>query len=138
MKWYFISFFLSIVYTLFIFLSKTLNTNYLLNSKTIFINSVIIASIFCIIFYPKEIMKPTFDFKYLLLIVVGISIFSQNYLLQLGTGNKKNMGVIDGLAIAIYLPLVTFILCMIFKQKINLKKKIAIVLIALSSYLILS
>ena len=74
----------------------------------------------------------------MLLLIIGFILFSQNYLLQLGTKSEINMGLIDAFAIAIYLPLITLIMFFIFKEKINKKKIIGIILISFAVYLILS
>lgn len=65
--------------------------------------------------------------------MIGCIIFSRNYLLQLGKKSEKNMGLIDALAYAMYLPLITLIMFFIFKKKI-----IGIILIPFVVYLLLS
>ena len=75
-----ISILLSIVYTSYILL-----TNYLfiinskLNPRTIFVNVVIISSLLCLIFYPHELMAPEFTFSYMLICLIGLCLFFQNY-----------------------------------------------------------
>ena len=48
------------------------------------------------------------------------------------------MGLIDGYAIALYLPIITFLLYFLFKEKINKKKIIGIIIISIGSCLILT
>ena len=135
MDWYNISISLSITYTLYILLSQYLNKNFDINARKICVNGLIISAILCIIIYPNDIITPTFDNKYLLLILIGFCLFFQNYLLQIGTESKHNMGMIEGLAVSLYLLLITFLL---FQEKLNIKKKIGIVFVSIAAYLLLS
>lgn len=137
MKWYIISIYLSFVYTLYIVFSKILS-NFSFSPKIIFVNAIIIAAIISIVIYPKYIIKPSFKKEYLLILIIGIIIVLHNYLLQLGTQNEINMGLIDACAISIYLPLLTFIMYFFFKEKLSIKKIMGIVLVSISLYLILS
>ena len=138
MNWKEISVGLCIFYVLHIILSKYLLYNSILSFKQIFINSIIIAAILCILFYSNDIIKPSFTYSYLLLFGIGVCIFLKNYLLQLGNKFKLNMGLIDGYAIALYLPIITFLLYFLFKEKINKKKIIGIIIISIGSCLILT
>jgi drug/metabolite transporter (DMT)-like permease len=136
-KWYLISIFLSFVYTFYIVFSQTLS-NLFLKPQHIFVNVIIIASIISIILYPQYIIKPSFTKEYIIIFIIGILIVLQNYLLQLGTFNKINIALIDSFAIAIYLILLTLIMCFFFKEKLSAKKITGILLVSVSVYLILS
>ena len=138
MKWYLISIGLSLMYTFYIVFSQILSNNFHLTPIKIFVNVILIAGLICVICYPRYIIIPKINLEYMLLLIIGFILFSQNYLLQLGTKSEINMGLIDAFAIAIYLPLITLILFFIFKEKLNKKKIIGIILIAFSVYLILS
>tara|TARA_Y100000991_G_scaffold215091_1_gene204457 strand:- start:2344 stop:2760 length:417 start_codon:yes stop_codon:yes gene_type:complete len=138
MKWYLISIGLALMYTFYIVFSQILSNNFHLTPIKIFVNVILIAGLICVICYPRDIIIPKINSEYMLLLIIGFTLFSQNYLLQLGTKNEINMGLIDAFAIAIYLPLITLILFFIFKEKLNKKKIIGIILIAFSVYLILS
>ena len=137
MKWYLISIYLAFVYTLYVVFSQILS-NLSFSPKIIFINSIIVSAILSILIYPKYIIKPSFKKEYILIFIIGIIIVLQNYLLQLGTQNEVNMGLIDAFAISIYLPLLTFILCLFFKATLSIKKISGILLISIAVYLILS
>ena len=138
MDWYLISLCLTFTYTMYIVLSQILNKKFSLGSRTIFVNVILIAALLCLFIYPNEIMKPKLDKKYIIIITIGIILFLQNYLLQLGTESNTNMGLIDGFSVSLYLPLVTLIMIYYFKEKINNKKILGIFLVSLSVYLILS
>lgn len=136
MEWYIVSILIAVTYIIYIIISQYLYEKYNLDNITIFVNTLIVASICCIIIYPKKVTF-SLNYKYLLIFIVGISLFFQNYFLQYGINMKYNVGLIDGLAIAIYLPIVTFLLHIIFKEKITLIKCIGILLVSGGSYLIL-
>ena len=138
MKWYLISIGLSLIYTFYIVFSEILSNNFHLTPIKIFVNVILIAGLICVICYPRYIIIPKINLEYMLLLIIGFILFSQNYLLQLGTKSEINMGLIDAFAIAMYLPLITLIMFFIFKEKINKKKIIGIILISFAVYLILS
>lgn len=136
MEWYIVSILIAVTYIIYIIISQYLYEKYNLDNITIFVNTLIVASICCIIIYPKKVTF-SLNYKYLLIFIVGISLFFQNYFLQYGINMNYNVGLIDGLAIAIYLPIVTFLLHIIFKEKITFIKCIGIFLVSVGSYLIL-
>ena len=138
MDWYIISLCLTFTYTMYIVLSQILNKNFSLGSRTIFVNVILIAALLCLFIYPNEIIKPKLDKKYMMIVVIGVILFLQNYLLQLGTESNTNMGLIDGFAVSLYLPIVTLIMICFFKEKITNKKMLGLLLVSLSVYLILS
>ena len=138
MDWYIISLCLTFTYTMYIVLSQILNKNFSLGSRTIFVNVILIAALLCLFIYPNEIIKPKLDKKYIMIVVIGVILFLQNYLLQLGTESNTNMGLIDGFAVSLYLPIVTLIMICFFKEKITNKKMLGLLLVSLSVYLILS
>lgn len=138
MDWYIISLCLTFTYTMYIVLSQILNKNFSLGSRTIFVNVILIAALLCLFIYPNEIIKPKLDKKYIMIVVIGVILFLQNYLLQLGTESNTNMGLIDGFAVSLYLPIVTLIMMCFFKEKITNKKMLGLLLVSLSVYLILS
>ena len=137
MEWYYVSILLSITYIVYIIVSEYLDNYYNIDPLTILVNTLIVATLCCLIFYPNKVYF-SFDFKYLLIFIIGLSLFFQNYFLQYGISMKFNMGLIDGLAIAIYLPLLTILLHILFKEKITLKKFIGIFFVSFGSYFILS
>ena len=137
MKWFFVSIYIAITYIVYIILSQYLCDSFQLDDITIFVNTIVIAAVLCLIKYPKKLIFK-FNYKYLLIFLIGISLFFQNYFLQYGISMNYNMGLVDGMAIAIYLPVVTILLHYLFDKKINTKIIIGILLLSVGSYLILS
>lgn len=137
MKWFFVSIYIAITYIVYIILSQYLCDSFQLDDITIFVNTIVIAAVLCLIKYPKKLIFE-FNYKYLLIFLIGISLFFQNYFLQYGISMNYNMGLVDGMAIAIYLPVVTILLHYLFDKKINTKIIIGILLLSVGSYLILS
>ena len=105
---------------------------------TIFINVICIAALLCILYKPQEIMIPQANIKYGIIFMIGLVLFFQNYFLQLGTQSIINMGVIDGLAICIYLPLTTLLLYFLFNEKVTYRKAFGILLSCFAGYFILT
>ena len=58
MEWYFISVILSLIWSSYVILSKYLYKLYDVSSTGVFVNTIVISSILCILFYPKEILIP--------------------------------------------------------------------------------
>lgn len=138
MEWVLISFCLALIYTLYILFSQCLMSKFKIKPITIFINVICIAALLCILYKPQEIMIPQANIKYGILFMIGLIIFFQNYFLQLGTQSIINMGVIDGLAICIYLPLTTLLLYFLFNEKVTYRKAFGILLSCFAGYFILT
>ena len=138
MEWFLISFSLALVYTLYILFSQCLMTKFKIKPITIFINVICIAALLCILYKPQEIMIPQANIKYGIIFMIGLVLFFQNYFLQLGTQSIINMGVIDGFAICIYLPLTTLLLYLLFNEKVTYRKAFGILLSCFAGYFILT
>lgn len=138
MEWILISLGLALVYTLYILFSQCLMTKFKIKSDTIFVNIICIAALLCILFKPQELMVPQANLKYGILFLIGVFIFFQNYFLQLGTESIVNMGVIDGFAICVYLPLTTLLLYLLFGEKVTYRKAFGIILACIAGYFILT
>lgn len=138
MEWILISLGLALVYTLYILFSQCLMTKFKIKSDTIFVNIICIAALLCILFKPQELMVPQANLKYGILFFIGVFIFFQNYFLQLGTESIVNMGVIDGFAICVYLPLTTLLLYLLFGEKVTYRKAFGIILACIAGYFILT
>lgn len=137
MKWFVVSTLLALSYTAYIILSQYILSLSNLSARTIFVNVIVIAAALCLVTYPQELRMPQPTLQYGLLFLVGCCLYLQNYLLQIGTKMPVNMGIIDGLAIGIYLPLMTLLLYICFGETVNLRKRIGIVLACLAVYFIL-
>ena len=138
MEWFLISFCLALFYTLYILFSQCLMTKFKIKPITIFINVICIAALLCILYKPQEIMIPQANIKYGIIFMIGLVLFFQNYFLQLGTQSIINMGVIDGFAICIYLPLTTLLLYLLFNEKVTYRKAFGILLSCFAGYFILT
>ena len=138
MEWILISLCLAIVYTLYILFSQCLMTKFKIKPNTIFVNIICIAALLCVLFKPKELMVPQANQKYGILFLIGVVLFFQNYFLQLGTESIVNMGVIDGFAICIYLPITTLLLYLLFGEKVTYRKAFGIILACIAGYFILT
>ncbi len=86
-----------------------------------------------IFLYPKEIIfKLTFNYIYIILF--SINLLFGLYIWYYAIKHKFNLGQLDGIAIAIYLPLLTIISSFIFKQKLKLENYIGIIILAIGAY----
>jgi drug/metabolite transporter (DMT)-like permease len=137
MKWYIISIFLSLFYTFYVLLSKCLMKQFNIRPEIIFVNAIIIAALLCILFRRKDIIVPQPNVQYGLILMIAIILFYREYFIQLGTNNITNMGIIDGLAICIYLPLMTLSLYVFFGETISMRKIIGMILTCVAGYFLL-
>ncbi len=128
---YLLSLLLSLHYLLEIFLLKILSNKYSL--KKILVNSFLITFIILLLVFPKDIiLKPKLD--YTLLIFFSLNIIFGLFIWYNIIEKNYNLGKIDGIAIAIYLPVLTIISALFFKQKIDFSNLFGIVLIAIGAY----
>lgn len=137
MKWYIISIFLSLFYTFYVLLSKCLMKQFNISPEIIFVNAIIIAALLCILFRRKDIIVPQPNVQYGLILMIAIILFYREYFIQLGTHNVINMGIIDGLAICIYLPLLTLSLYLFFGETISIRKTFGMILACVAGYFLL-
>jgi len=121
-------------YLIFAILLKVLVDKYEL--KTILVNTYLISLLILLFLYPKEIItKPDINYIYIILLsftlMFGMCVWGNGFQLNL------NMGKIDGLAIAFYLPIFTLISIYFYKQKIKIQNLIGITIIGIGAYLTL-
>ena len=122
---------LSIHYLLDVLFVKKLSDLY--NYKKIMINSFLITFILLIFLYPKEIIFD-FSFNYIYIILFSINLLFGLYIWYYAIKRKFNLGQLDGIAIAIYLPLLTIISSFIFKEKIKSHNLFGIIILAIGAY----
>lgn len=128
---YLLSLLLSLHYLLDIFLLKFLSNKYSL--QKILINSFLITFIILLFVFPKDIiLKPELD--YILLVFFSLNIIFGLLIWYNAIKKNYNLGKIDGIAIAIYLPILTIVSAIFFKQKIDFSNLFGIVLIAIGAY----
>ena len=138
MNWFIVSLCLGLSYTGFVFFSQWLMNLYNLNPCTFFVNVLCIATLISICIFPHEVQIPKLNMQYFLFFIIGLFLFLQNYFIQIGTKMPFNMGLIDGLAICIYLPLITFLFYICFQEKLPPKKIMGIGLACISGYMMLT
>ena len=128
---YLLSLLLSLHYLLEIFLLKILSNKYSL--QKILVNSFLITFIILLFVFPKDIiLKPELD--YILLVFFSLNIIFGLFIWYNAIKKNYNLGKIDGIAIAIYLPILTIISALFFKQKIDFSNLFGIILIAIGAY----
>lgn len=125
---------LSIHYLFDVIFTKYLATNY--DFRKIIINTYLISVLLLIAFFPKDIIyKPNMNYIYIILFAINLlfGIFIWYHAII----NKLNLGKMDGLAIAIYLPILSLVSIYMFKQKMIIENYAGIVFVAIGAYLIL-
>ena len=137
MEWYIVSICLGFTYSAYVLLSHFLMDLYNLKPQTVFVNVLCIAALISLCVYPQELRMPKLNTQYALFFLIGLSIFFQNLFMQIGTKMTFNMGIVDGLAVAMYLPFVTFMLYICFGEVINTKKIVGMILACIAGILIL-
>tara|TARA_Y100000816_G_C25869513_1_gene453851 strand:+ start:133 stop:534 length:402 start_codon:yes stop_codon:yes gene_type:complete len=132
---YIFSLFLSLHYLIEVLLLKLLSNSY--NLKKILINSFLITFIILILLFPKDIiLQPKFD--YILLIFFSLNIIFGLFVWYNIIKKNYNLGKVDGIAIAVYLPILTLISSLVFKQKIKSVNLFGIILISIGAYFTLN
>ena len=134
MYWIYYSLALSIHYLFDVIFTKFLVDKY--DLRKIIINTYLISVLVLIAFFPKDIIfKP--DLSYIYIILFAINILFGVFVWYNAIKNKLNLGKMDGLAIAIYLPILTLASLYMFKQKMIRENYVGIVFVAIGAYLIL-
>ena len=67
--------------------------------------------------------------------MLAVVIFMNATFVLYGCKSKVNFGIIDGIAIAIYLPIVTLIAAIFFKSNVKMINILGIVFIGIGAYL---
>ena len=136
MNWKIVSFLLSINYTAFVILSKIINKGSM-NVMEVSANYIVIGALIVVLFFRKH-LRCKLDYNQLLLFIMALIMISHEYLIQYGNDLLTNFGVIDSLAISMYIPLVTVILFVFFREKISTKKMAGIGITLVGAYMLLS
>lgn len=125
---------LSIHYLIDVAALKLLSDSY--DYKKIMINVFFIAFLALFFIFPKEvIVKPNFNYIYIL--IFSANILFGLYIWYKAIKAKTNLGELEGIAIAIYLPLLTLGSALVFKQKLKTVNMIGIFTLAIGAYLTL-
>ena len=134
MYWVYYSLALSIHYLFDVIFSKYLAEKY--DLLKIIINTYLISVLVLLAFFPKDIIfKP--DKSYLFIILFALNLLFGIFVWYNAIVNKLNLGKMDGLALAIYLPILTLASLYMFKQKMITENYVGIVFVAIGAYLIL-
>ena len=115
-----------------------ITTKYLLktyNLKEIIVNYYLISAIFVFIFFKNDFITSIkkIDYKFLILIVLSIISISCVSFEIIAINSNINIGIIESLANAIYLPLIAIISFYFYKTKLSKINLIGIILIAIGS-----
>tara|TARA_Y100000992_G_C21265799_1_gene493877 strand:- start:1363 stop:1782 length:420 start_codon:yes stop_codon:yes gene_type:complete len=138
MYWYVVSMLLALTYVSYIVFSQYIMTTYTtLTDRQVFVNVMCLAGLFCLLTFPQDLIVPEWSPKYALLILIALTLYFQNFLVQMGTKMSFNMGIIDGFAICIYLPVLTLLLYLCFGETITMRKGFGIALACVAGYFIL-
>ena len=125
---------LSFHYLLDVIMIKILSDTY--NYKKIMINAFFIAFLILLLFFPQHIItKP--DINYIYLILFSFNILFGLFIWYRAIKSNVNLGKLDGIAIAIYLPLLTLGSTLILKQELKTINIIGICILAIGAYLTL-
>ena len=104
--------------------------------RKIIINTYLISVLVLLVFFPKDIIfKP--DKSYLFIILFALNLLFGIFVWYNAIVNKLNLGKMDGLGLAIYLPILTLALLYMLKLKMMRENYVGIVFVAIGAYLIL-
>ena len=134
MYWIYYSLALSLHYLFDVIFTKWLSEKY--DLRKIIINTYLISVLILIAFFPKDIIyKP--DSSYLYIILFALNLLFGVFVWYNAIKNKFNLGKLDGLAIAIYLPILTLASLYMFKQKMTWENYAGIVMVGVGAFFIL-
>ena len=106
--------------------------------KTIIVNVYLICAIIVFFLYNKElhISISNININYLWIILLAIIVITTNICLLYACNTKYNFGSVDGMAIALYLPIVSIISYYYFKNSVTPINFLGIILVGIGGYLI--
>lgn len=126
----------------FLYILHYITTKYLLNIfnlKEIIVNYYLISAVFVLFFLKNDFITSTkkFNYKFIFLIILSIISISCISFEIIAINSNINIGIIESLANAIYLPLVALISFYFFKTKLSKINLVGIIFIAIGSCLIM-
>jgi len=125
---------LSFHYLCDVLFAKILSNHY--DLKKIMINVYFLSFIIMLFFFPKDIIiKP--DINYFFIILFSANLIFGLFVWYNAIINNINFGKLDGLSIAIYLPLLVLMSKIVFNQEYNFSNYFGIILISIGAYLTL-
>lgn len=122
---------LSITYVFYYIFNKILLKHF--NVKEIIVHTYILSAIIVLILFNNEffVTIKKIDKNYIFLILLAITIVLSNALLTYSCSKDINFGIIEGIAMGIYIPLVAIISYYFFNNKITFENFIGLILISL-------
>ncbi len=134
MYWIYYSLALCINYLFDVIFTKYLADKY--DLRKIIINTYLISVLVLLAFFPKDIIfKP--DVNYIYIILFALNLLFGVFVWYNAIVNKLNLGKMEGLAIAMYLPILTLSSLIMFKQKMIIENYVGILFVTIGAYLIL-
>ena len=132
---YILIFILSITYIFYYIFNKILLKHS--SVKEIIVHTYILSAIIVLILFNNEffVTIKKIDKNYIFLILLAITIVLSNTLLTYCCTKDINFGIIEGIAMGIYIPLVAIISYYFFNNKINIYNFIGLLLIGFGVYL---
>lgn len=126
---------LSITYVFYYIFNKILLKHF--SVKEIIVHTYILSAIIVLILFNNEffVTIKKIDKNYIFLILLAITIVLSNALLTYCCTKDINFGIIEGIAMGIYIPLVAIISYYFFNNKINIYNFIGLLLIGIGVYL---
>lgn len=103
----------------------------------------ILAILSLIILTPKKIITPIDlmynpDPNYIIIILMALSMFIGAYTWSKAAKTNHNLGIIEGVAMAWYLPVLLGAMVVMFNQKVSYRNIIGIITLGIGGYLTLS
>ena len=132
---YILIFILSLTYIFYYIFNKILLKHF--SVKEIIVHTYILSAIIVLILFNNEffVTIKKIDKNYIFLILLAITIVLSNALLTYCCTKDINFGIIEGIAMGIYIPLVAIISYYFFNNKINIYNFIGLLLIGFGVYL---
>jgi uncharacterized membrane protein len=122
---------LALSYTFFYIFNKILLNKYTV--REILVNSYILCSIIVIFLFYNDLVSSIkkFDVNFIYLIALALSMVIGDSLLTYGCGLNYNFGLIEGIAMGMYVPLVAIISYFYFNDKLTISNFIGLLLIGI-------
>ena len=126
-----------------LYLSYFIIIKFLLNTftlKEIIVNAYLLTGLFVLIFLKNDLFTSIkkMNFNYILFIILATSMVLCNCFEIIAVNSNINIGIIESLANAIYLPLVAIISFYFFNTKLSKLNLIGIILIAIGSCFVMN
>ena len=122
---------LALSYTFFYIFNKILLNKYTV--REILVNSYILSSIIVIFLFYNDLVSSIkkIDANFIYLIALALSMVIGNSLLTYGCDLNYNFGLIEGIAMGMYVPLVAIISYFYFNDKLTISNFIGLLLIGI-------